>query len=54
LSIVGVNLSDAVWWTLIILVVWALLLGVLGAAVGSARARRRQDREHPDPGLVPG
>lgn len=53
LSIVGVNLSDAVWWTLIILVVWALPLGVLGAAVGSARARR-QDREHPDPGLATG
>jgi hypothetical protein len=39
LPLVGVNLSDAVWWTFTILVVWALPLGVLGAAVGSARAR---------------
>jgi hypothetical protein len=52
-TLVGVNLSDAVWWTLIILVVWALPLGVLGAAVGSTRARR-QDHEPADPGVTTG
>jgi hypothetical protein len=45
---VGANLGDAVWWTLPFLLVWALPLGVLGAAVGSARARRRRAREHGD------
>jgi hypothetical protein len=44
----GANLSDAIWWTLILLVLWALPLGVLGAAAGSARARRRRAREHAD------
>jgi hypothetical protein len=44
----GANLGDAVWWTLPFLLVWALPLGVLGAAVGSARARRRRAREHGD------
>jgi hypothetical protein len=38
----GANLGDATWWTLIVLVLWALPLGVLGAAAGSARARRRR------------
>lgn len=38
---VGANLGDAVWWTLIVLALWALPLGVIGAAAGSARARRR-------------
>jgi hypothetical protein len=42
---VGANLGDAVWWTLIVLVLWALPLGVIGAAAGSARARRRRARE---------
>jgi hypothetical protein len=45
---VGGNLGDAVWWTLPSLLLWALPLGVLGAAVGSARARRRRAREHGD------
>jgi hypothetical protein len=31
----------AVWWTLIVLALWALPLGVIGAAAGCARARRR-------------
>jgi hypothetical protein len=41
-SLVGVNLGDAVWWTLVALVLWALPFGVLGAAAGSARPRRRR------------
>jgi hypothetical protein len=45
---VGGNLGNAVWWTLPSLLWWALPLGVLGAAVGSARARRRRAREHGD------
>jgi hypothetical protein len=45
---VGANLGDALGWTLPFLLVWALPLGVLGAAVGSARARRRLAREHGD------
>jgi hypothetical protein len=40
---VGVNLGDAVWWPLVFLAVWAVPLGVVGAAVGSARARERGD-----------
>jgi hypothetical protein len=43
-NLVGANLGDATWWTLIVLVLWALPLGVLGAAAGSARARRRRAR----------
>ena len=31
--------------TLVVLSLWALPLGVLGAAAGSARARRRRARE---------
>jgi len=45
---VGVNLGDAVWWPLVFLALWAVPLGVVGAAVGSARARRRRAREHGD------
>jgi hypothetical protein len=45
---VGANLGDAVRWTLPSLLLWALPLGVLGAAVGSARARHRRAREHGD------
>jgi hypothetical protein len=43
---VGANLGDAVWWPLIALVLWTLPLGVLGAAAGSWRARRRRARQH--------
>jgi hypothetical protein len=45
----GVNLGDAVWWTLTFLILWAVPLGVLGAAAGSWRARRRRARQHADP-----
>jgi hypothetical protein len=37
----GANLGDAIWWTLIVLVLWALPIGVLGAAAGRAWARWR-------------
>jgi hypothetical protein len=43
-NLVGANLGDATWWTLIVLVLWALPIGVLGAAAGSGRARRRRAR----------
>jgi hypothetical protein len=36
----GANLGDAISWTLITLLLWALPLGILGAAAGSFRARR--------------
>jgi hypothetical protein len=45
---VGANLGDAIWWPLVFLLLWALPLGVLGAAAGSARARHRRAREHAD------
>jgi len=45
---VGANLGNAIWWTLVLLLLWALPLGVIGAAVGSARARRRRARGHAD------
>ena len=38
----GANLGDAIWWNLIVMVLWALPLGVLGAAAGSVPARRRR------------
>jgi hypothetical protein len=44
----GANLGDAIWWTLVVLVLWALPMGVLGAAAGSARARRQRARQHAD------
>jgi hypothetical protein len=47
-NLVGLNLSEAIWWTLVALVLWALPLGVLGAAAGSWRARRRRARQHAD------
>jgi hypothetical protein len=47
---VGGNLGNGVGWTLPGLLWWALPLGVLGAAVGSARARRRRSREHGEHG----
>jgi hypothetical protein len=42
---VGANLGDAVWWPLLFLALWALPLGILGAAAGSWRARRRRSRQ---------
>ena len=45
---VGRNLVNGVWWTLPSLLWMALPLGVLGAALGSARARRRRTREEGD------
>jgi hypothetical protein len=45
---VGANLDDAIWWPLVSLVLWAVPLGVLGAAAGSIRARRRRARERAD------
>jgi hypothetical protein len=39
---VGANLGDAVWWTLLSVLLWALPLGVIGAAAGSLPARRRR------------
>jgi hypothetical protein len=45
---VGANLGNAIWWPLILLVLWAVPLGVLGAAAGSWRARRRRARQHDD------
>jgi hypothetical protein len=39
---VGVNLGDAVWWTLALLALWVLPFGVIGAAAGSVGARRRR------------
>jgi hypothetical protein len=39
---VGANLGDAVWWTLVVLLLWALPLGVIGAAAGSLPAHRRR------------
>jgi hypothetical protein len=45
---VGANLGDAIWWPLVFLVLWALPVGVLGAAAGSLRARRHRAREHAD------
>jgi hypothetical protein len=45
---VGANLVDAVWWSLMVLALWAVPLGMLGAAAGSWRARRRRARQHAD------
>lgn len=49
-GMVGANLVDAIWWALVLLALWAMPLGVLGAAAGSARARRRRAREQPGAG----
>jgi hypothetical protein len=40
---IGVNLGDAVWWPLVFLALWAVPLGVVGAAAGSTRARKHGD-----------
>jgi hypothetical protein len=47
---VGANLGDAVWWPLIFLTLWAVPMGVLGAAAGrSARSVRQRFKlgKHP-------
>jgi hypothetical protein len=49
---VGANLDDAVRWTLPGLLLWALPLGVVGAAAGSAPARRSR-LDDPDPAYSP-
>jgi hypothetical protein len=47
---VGANLADAVWWPLIFLTLWALPIGVLGAAAGrSARAVRQRFKQGKHP-----
>jgi hypothetical protein len=53
LWVLGANLSDAIWWSLIVLALWALPVGVLGAAAGSARPRRPNAREHAGPVSAP-
>jgi hypothetical protein len=50
---IGVNLSDAHFWVLVFIPVWALPFGVFGAALGSARWRRRPARQLHDPGPQP-
>jgi hypothetical protein len=42
---IGVNLSDAVFWVLVFIPVWALPFGVFGAALGT-RLASRQGRSH--------
>ena len=32
---IGVILGDAVWWPLVFLALWAVTLGVVGAAAGA-------------------
>ena len=49
----GANLSDAIWWTPIVLALWGLPVGMLGAAAGSARPRRPNAREHAGPVSAP-
>jgi hypothetical protein len=41
----GTNLADAVAWTLGVVLLWASPLGVIGAAAGRARTRRRRARQ---------
>jgi hypothetical protein len=40
---IGVILGDAVWWPLVFLALWAVPLGVVGAAAGSAGTRKHGD-----------
>jgi hypothetical protein len=51
---VGANLGDAVVWTLLILLLWALPLGVIGAAAGSLPSRRRRRRGQAEPAPTAG
>ena len=46
---VGANLGNAIWWPLVFLALWALPIGVLGAAAGGAGTRHRRARKHADP-----
>jgi hypothetical protein len=47
-NLVGANLGDAIWWTLVVLALWALPLGVLGAATAARSVRRRSKQgTHP-------
>jgi hypothetical protein len=45
----GANLGNAIWWPLVFLALWALPIGVLGAAAGGAGTRHRRARKHADP-----
>jgi hypothetical protein len=40
-AMVGANLGDAVWWTLVLLALWAFPLGVIGGAAGRRWPRRQ-------------
>jgi hypothetical protein len=43
----GANLGDAVWWALVVLVLWGLPFGVIGAAAGGAWGRRQVPVDRP-------
>jgi hypothetical protein len=51
---VGVNLGDAVWWPLVFLAVWAVPLGVVGAAAGAhGPASAAIPPRRPEPNVSP-
>lgn len=43
---VGANVGNAIWWSLVFLALWALPIGVLGAAAGGAGTHLRRARKH--------